>query len=165
LLAGGTSGTANGIGKAAQFMNPFGLTYDNGFLYIADAGDHTIRRLDLKSNEVTGFIGLSGQFGENDGDAGTALFKAPSRIQSDGIGNLFVAEFPLQNGSVPGLIRRIDIKARRSAPYAGGVGKLGLATGALPSTVNCPLSFTVTPQGDLAFVDFCDASVAVIKPL
>jgi hypothetical protein len=146
-------------------MNPFGLAYDNGFLYIADAGDHTIRRLDLKTNEVTGFIGLSGQPGDVDGDAGMALFRSPARLLADGIGNLFVAEIPLQNGSFPGLIRRIDINGRKVSPYAGAAGKLGLATGTLPSTVNCPLSFTLTPQGDLAFVDFCDASVAVIKPL
>lgn len=164
-IAGGTKGSANGVGAAAQFMLPFGLTHDAGFLYVADALDHTIRRLDLKTNEVSGLIGLSGQPGGKDGDAGNALFKNPSRIRADGLGNLFVVELPFNDNNFSGQIRRVDIKARAVGPFAGQPGLIGLAAGPLPSTLNCPLSFTVTPQGDLAFADFCEATVAVIKPL
>jgi hypothetical protein len=166
LIAGGTSGTANGVGKAAQFMNPFGLAYDNGSLYIADAGDNTIRRLDLKTNEVTGFMGLSGLVGEVDGDAAMATFHTPSRLQADGAGNLFVASIPFgKDKFLSGVIRRINIKTRTVSTYAGVRGRSGLAPGPLPSTLNCPLSFTLLPGGDLAFADFCDAAIAVFKPL
>ncbi|MDB4938416.1 MAG: hypothetical protein JWP87_5388 [Labilithrix sp.] len=165
LLAGGSSGSANGIGKAAQFVAPFGLAYDSGFLYIADAGDHTIRRLDLKTNEVTGLMGLSGLFGQIDGDAAKATFHSPGRIAADGLGNLFVAEIPFNDNFFPGVIRRIAIKSRTVSSYAGTKGAMGLATGPLPSTVNCPVAFTVTPAGDLAFADFCEASIALLKPL
>jgi hypothetical protein len=166
-IAGGTKGSANGIGMAAQFMRLMGLAYADGMLYIADAGDATIRRLDVRTNEVTGFLGLSGQIGIVDGDASTATFGFPTRLLSDGIGNIFVTEGGFLNQAGPGIgvLRRIDIKGRTVSLFAGDTVKRGLGTGPLPSTLNCADGMALTPAGDLVLVDSCDAAVSIIKPL
>lgn len=46
-LAGlaGTSGTTNGFGTLALFNGPYGITTDGIGLYLADSGNHTIRRI------------------------------------------------------------------------------------------------------------------------
>jgi hypothetical protein len=164
-LAGGTAGSANGKGTAAQFTYPFGLAYADGMLYVADLKDHTIRRLDVATGEVTGFIGLSGLFGDVDGDAATATLNYPGRLVADGLGNLYVTEIPLNDNQPKGLVRRIDLKARTIKAFAGTMGAVGLASGALPSTVNCPVSLALTPAKDLVFADFCESTLAIIQPL
>jgi hypothetical protein len=164
-IAGGTQGPTNGTGKAAQFVFPMGLTFDNGNLYIADWQDHTIRRMNLATGVVDGFIGLSGQAGDKDGDAATATLNSPYRVVADGLGSLYVAELPLTAGQPNGVIRRIDIAKRSIGAFAGTPGQIGLQPGQLPSTLNCPTSLALLPKHDLAFGDFCDATIAVFQPL
>jgi hypothetical protein len=164
-IAGGVAGSANGTGAAAQFMFPFGLAYADGMLYIADLRDHTIRRMDVATNAVTGFMGFSGQFGDLDGDASMATLNFPARLISDGIGGLYVTELPFDQNQPAGLVRRIDLKSKTIKLFAGTAGATGLAAGPLPSTVNCPVSFALTPSKDLVFADFCEATIAIIQPL
>lgn len=168
-LAGGTKGSANGTGMAAQFQSPYGLAYDDGFVYVADGSDDTIRKVDVKTGEVSAFMGLSMTPGAVDGDASTATFTGPIRIAADHLGNLYVVELPLTGSGDTsqffGTIRRIDIKKRTSFPFAGQRGLNGLGSGTLPSTMNCPLSMALTPKGDLAFVDYCDLEIGAIQPL
>jgi hypothetical protein len=165
-IAGGVQGTANGTGKAAQFMAPIGITYDNGFLYIADYSDQTIRRMNLANGVVDGFIGLSGQAGDLDGDASTATINFPYRIKADGLGNLYMSELPLTSQGQPsGIVRRINLKDRKISPFAGAPGAVGLQAGPIPSTLNCPTSLAIMPGHDLAFGDFCEGTLAVFQPL
>lgn len=164
-IAGGTPGTANGNGKAAQFVNPVGLAVDGGNLYIADWMDHTIRRMNLTTGAVDGFLGLSGQAGDKDGDAATATLNFPFRLAADGLGNLYVAELPVLGQYPSGIVRRIDIKARRITAFAGTPGKVGMQTGPIPSTLNCPTALAVLPTKDLFFGDFCSASLGAFLPL
>lgn len=165
-IAGGIQGTANGTGKAAQFTSPIGLTYDNGFLYIADYSDQTIRRMNLASGVVDGFIGLSGQAGDKDGDAATATLNYPFRIKADGLGNLYISELPLTSQGQPsGIVRRINLKDRKISAFAGTPGAVGLQPGPIPSTLNCPTSLTIMPGHDLAFGDFCEATIGIFQPL
>ena len=165
-IAGGVQGTANGTGKAAQFMAPIGITYDNGFLYIADYSDQTIRRMNLATGVVDGFIGLSGQAGDLDGDASIATINFPFRIKADGLGNLYMSELPLTSQGQPsGIVRRINLKDRKIAPFAGSPRAVGLQPGPIPSTLNCPTSLAIMPGHDLAFGDFCEATLGVFQPL
>ncbi len=163
-LAGGTKGSLNGKGTAAQFVSPAGVAFADGFLYVADTGDHTIRKIDVATGDVTGFMGLSGQMGAVDGDASKATFTFPSRIIADGIGNLFLVESPGVFGGF-GVIRRIDVKNKVSQPFAGTRGQQGLATGPLPSTLNCPAGMGIDKNGDLLVSDGCDGVLAIISPL
>ena len=163
-LAGGTKGTANGKGAVAQFLAPSGIAFLDGFLYVADSADHTIRKVDVATGEVTSFMGLSGQMGTTDGDASMAKLSFPGRVVVDGIGNLFFSESPsVFSGS--GVIRRIDLKKKVVLPFAGMRGQQGLSTGPLPATLNCPAGMSIAKNGDLLVTDGCDGVVAVISPL
>ncbi len=50
-------GLVDAAGIFAAFSNPQGLCLDGDFLYVADAGNHAIRRIDLIAGEVTTIAG------------------------------------------------------------------------------------------------------------
>ncbi|EOD30867.1 hypothetical protein EMIHUDRAFT_232263 [Emiliania huxleyi CCMP1516] len=55
-LAGSrTTGSADGVGDAAQFCNPNGIAIspDGGALFVADCNNHKIRRVEVATGEVT----------------------------------------------------------------------------------------------------------------
>jgi sugar lactone lactonase YvrE len=66
-LAGQTSreiGSDDGVGAAASFNQPEGLTVDKaGNVYIADTGNSLVRRLEPTSGLVTTIAGIRGRFG------------------------------------------------------------------------------------------------------
>ena len=97
-LAGG-SGSADGVGTAAQFSNPYGMALDSaGNLYVADSGNNTIRQVAPalsagQTNWVVGTIaGSPENAGSADGTGSGALFSGPLGICVGGAGNLFVAD-------------------------------------------------------------------------
>lgn len=46
ILVGGANGYADGLGPAARFDYPFGVTADGaGNLYVADTANHRIRKI------------------------------------------------------------------------------------------------------------------------
>jgi hypothetical protein len=49
VLAGQTSGYANGVNTAARFLNPRGVAYGtikgSGVIYVADGNNHVIRKI------------------------------------------------------------------------------------------------------------------------
>ncbi len=58
----GVEGFANGTGTAARFRSPKGIASDGSFLYVADTGNHAIRKIELGTGIVTTVAGdgLSG---------------------------------------------------------------------------------------------------------
>jgi sugar lactone lactonase YvrE len=59
-LAGGDLfdfGDNNGVGMNARFQHPLGVATDGKVLFIADAYNHQIRKLDLTNNNVITFLG------------------------------------------------------------------------------------------------------------
>ena len=93
-LAGtvGTSGLANGTGVAATFNNPLGLAVSGTDLYVADTGNHSIRKIVISSGAVTTFAGTAGTNGFADGTGVLATFKNPGAIAAEGTTNLYVAD-------------------------------------------------------------------------
>ncbi|AWI07866.1 hypothetical protein CKA38_00080 [Ereboglobus luteus] len=74
----GVSGTADGLAADARFNQPKGLAADSaGNLYIADTGNHTIRRFDIVSGEVVTSAGLAGSPGSSDGIDSDARLDSP----------------------------------------------------------------------------------------
>jgi alpha-tubulin suppressor-like RCC1 family protein/sugar lactone lactonase YvrE len=139
VLAGGTRGSADGIGAAAQFYYPCGLALDAaGLLYVADRDNHRIRRIDPATGEVTTVAGSS--LGYADGSASAARFNTPWGVALDSAGTIYVADsgnFRIRTispagevttlaGSVQGLADGIGATARFATPWGVAVDAAGL---------------------------------------
>ena len=102
--------------SATQINNPYGLTLGpDGALYICEIGNHVVRRLDLKTHELTVIAG-SGQKGYS-GDGGPATqaqMNEPYAARFDSLGNLYIAD--MQNGAV----RRVDVHTHNISTVAKG---------------------------------------------
>jgi hypothetical protein len=87
----GVSGTGDGTGPAAQFCGPEGIAVENGFVYVADTENYTIRKI-TPGGVVTTLAGSPKVSGTADGTGGAAQFCNPSGITVDGDGNVYVVD-------------------------------------------------------------------------
>jgi sugar lactone lactonase YvrE len=118
-LAGGTVGSSDGIGTAAQFRSLNGICFDGaGNLFIADRDNHRIRKIVIATGEVTTLAGSTSGFA--DGTGAAAQFSQPTSICSDGMGNLYVGE----NGN--NRVRKIVIATATVTTLAGSFAPNGI---------------------------------------
>jgi len=61
VFGSGTAGMLDGSETAAMFDNPQGMVVVGDFLYVADTGNHAVRRIHLKSGEVMTLAGTGKQ--------------------------------------------------------------------------------------------------------
>ena len=159
-LAGsaGTSGTADGTGTAARFKTPAGSAFVGNFIYLADLGNHTIRKINVTTGVVTTFAGQAGTSGSADGTGTSASFKSPAGITTDGT-FLYVAD------KLNHTIRKIEISTGVVSTLAGQAGSFGLtnATGTA-ARFNTPVGITAigTLYGTLYVGDFFNHSIRAI---
>jgi sugar lactone lactonase YvrE len=93
-LAGTASlaGYVDGTGAAARFFGPRGVAVDGtGNLYVADFGNHTIRKV-TPDGVVTTLAGTAGMAGHADDTGSAARFNGPTGVAIDSTGNLYIAE-------------------------------------------------------------------------
>ncbi len=77
----GALGSQDGSLLSAQFNNPQGIVMDSSRnLWVSDAGNHTIRKIDLVQGIVTTIAGLAGNPGSSDGTGLQARFNSPAGI-------------------------------------------------------------------------------------
>jgi sugar lactone lactonase YvrE len=88
---GTDAGTTDGIGTAAHFNQPNGITTDGTNLYVTDSYNNTIRKIVIGTGAVTTISGSAGTVGYVDTTGGTPSYNTPVGITSDGI-NLYVAD-------------------------------------------------------------------------
>lgn len=141
LAGSGTVGFADGMGAAAQFDGPFAVAAAaDGTLYVADSGNHRIRRVS-PAGEVSTLAG-TGAVGAQDGAASAATFNQPSGLALAPDGSLFVVD----NGSQR--IRKISPAGLVST--VAGTGVIGWQDGP-PGTAafNRPLGIALHPDGSL----------------
>jgi len=94
----GSSGSADGPGLSAQFNYPDSVAVDSaGITYVADAENHTIRKIGLDGVVAT-LAGSPGMAGAVDGVGSAARFNEPYGITLDSTGNVYVAEW--QNSAI-----------------------------------------------------------------
>ena len=85
------SGNIDGDASIARFSSPQGIVLDsNGNIFIADYGNHKIRKVE-PNGFVTTFAGI-GSSGSADGNGIAASFNRPAGITIDGNDNLYVVE-------------------------------------------------------------------------
>ena len=85
-------GSADGAGATARFSHPAGIAVDAaGYVYVADNGNHTIRKV-APDGTVTTLAGQARQHGAADGPGATARFLFPTGVAVDALGNVYVAD-------------------------------------------------------------------------
>ena len=90
LAGSGAQGSIDGNGTAASFNNPQGLAVDStGNVYVADTGNHRIRKI-TPAGLVTTLAGSTS--GSIDGTGIAAKFNSPNGLAVDSIGNVYVAD-------------------------------------------------------------------------
>jgi sugar lactone lactonase YvrE len=88
----GAKGSADGIGAAARFNDPHGIAVDiAGFIYVADSGNSTIRKIS-PGGVVTTLAGTPGGQGSADGLGAAGWFWYPRAVAVDNAGTLYVAD-------------------------------------------------------------------------
>ncbi len=89
------SGSADGSNSEARFYKPSALAVDTeGNLYVADAGNNTIRKVTPGGTNwvVSTVAGLAGKFGTADGIGDAARFNGPSGIAVDPNSIVYVSD-------------------------------------------------------------------------
>lgn len=158
-LAGspGGSGSVDGTGAAAQFSSPYGVAVDgSGNLFVADAGNNTIRKV-TSAGVVTTFAGRDGSnAGSLDGSGSNARFNNPCGLAVDTAGNLFVCD--TNNHTV----RKITA-AGTVTTLAGGAGKPGASDGfGVNARFNGPTGIAVDGTGNVYVADTGNATIRKI---
>lgn len=192
-LAGGTLGNADGIGTAAQFWSPCGLTVDsNGTVFVAEKKNR-IRKI-TDSGVVTTFVGSSTS-GYIDGVGTTARLNTPFDVTVDSSGILYVTDsgnnrirkvmpdgtISTLAGSTNGYVDGIGTAAKFNYPIGiclsndgslfigeSGGGKIRKITTTLSSsnfTLDNKVGFYPNPVNDILYLDNISASKAKIYSL
>ena len=91
LAGDGTASYRDGAGAQARFNNPQGVAVDaSGVVYVADTGNHRIRRIALDGMVTT--VAGDGTSGYQNGAGAQARFNSPRGVALDNQGNLYVAD-------------------------------------------------------------------------
>ncbi|MBN1962067.1 MAG: hypothetical protein JW841_14075 [Deltaproteobacteria bacterium] len=76
----GGPGFKDGIGSAATFYRPTGITNDGTNLFVTDSQNHTIRKIVIATGEVSTIAGSAGIWGSTDGAGINSAFNYPYGI-------------------------------------------------------------------------------------
>jgi sugar lactone lactonase YvrE len=176
-LAGfsGNPGSKDGLGNAARFNYPNGVAVDSdGNVYVADAGNHTLRKV-TPAGLVTTLAGLAAQFdnignllvggaGSSEGTGSNARFFYPSGVAVDGAGNIYVAD------SDNNTIRKVT-PVGVVTTLAGNVGHgsadgTGSAAqfGSIGSWGPGPVGVAVDTTGNLYVADTYNSTIRKVTP-
>ncbi|MDO8542331.1 MAG: hypothetical protein Q7S40_17975 [Opitutaceae bacterium] len=155
---GGTSGSTDATGSAARFFNPQGLAVDSsGNLYVADSGNHVIRKV-TAAGVVTTFAGVTRTSGSNDGAASEARFNNPFGLAFGRDGNLYVAD----RGNHT--LRRIS-PAGAVTTVAGLAGTSGATDGVgADARFFGPAGITSDADGNIYLADSSNYTIRKITP-
>ena len=153
VAGAGAAGFSGDGGPAvkAQMRQPHSISFDGaGLLYIADIGNHRIRRVNLKTGIIETFAGTGERQATPNGAslAGTPL-NGPRAIDFDRRGDLFLA---LREGNA---VYRIDMK-RRTIHHIAGAGAKGYTGDGGPARdalLSGPKGIAIAPDGGVFIAD------------
>ena len=155
-FAGGGLGYANGAGSNARFNTPSALAIDAaGALYVADTGNHVIRRITPEG--VVSTIAGDGVAGYRDGPAAGARFNGPVGVAIDGAGRVIVAD------TYNDRIRAIA--ADGTVTTIAGSGRRGRADGAATAAeFDTPCAVALDSRGTVYVADTGNDALRRIDP-
>ena len=150
-----------GLASLARFSHELaGVSIDaNGNLYVADAGDHTVRGIDVA--EMISTVAGSGTagFGGDDGPATEARLSGPRDVSSDAAGNLYIADTGNHR------VRKIDLAGTITTFAGTGVAEYsGEYVEAAISPLNRPESVEVDAAGSVFVLEAGSARVRIVGP-
>jgi sugar lactone lactonase YvrE len=147
----GLSGSADGVGAAARFDQPTGVAVDAaGDLYVADYGNATVRKITIATRSVETLAGLARSPGDADGIGSAARFLAPTALDVNAAGEVFVATAGLdfRGNTAARTVRRIS-PAGVVTTVVGTAGGIGNLLGALPASLGKLSSVSVVSDKQL----------------
>ena len=146
----------DGTGTDARFLRPAGLATDSaGNVYVADYGNHTIRKI-TPAGVVTTLAGIAGQSGSADGNGTAARFAGPQTVAVDGAGNVYV-------GDASSTIRKIT-PAGDVTTLAGLYGAAGSADGTGSAARFFRPRVAADNAGNIYVTDFENHTVRLVTP-
>lgn len=156
--AAGGGGATDGLRATARFAAPTGVATDGkGTIWVADAGNCTIRRISA-DGQVRVVAGTPGGCGSADGAPGLARFAAPRGVVADGSGTLYVAD------TANHAIRKITPTGLTST-FAGKVGERGTADGTgAAARFDAPAGITRDASGNLYVADRDNHAIRKVTP-
>lgn len=159
VAGNGTGGFAGngGSATAAALDSPFGLAVDAaGNIFIADTGNHRIRKVDPQGNITTvagngtaiNNPGSGAALGDG-GQATSASLFGPESVAVDAAGNLFIAD------ALHRRVRRVDAVTGIITTVAGngGSGFTGDGGPATDAQINAPRGVALDATGNLFIAD------------
>jgi len=155
-IAGSIQGFADGNVSSAKFFGPTGVATDaNGNIYVADANNHKIRKIDLLGNVTT----IAGSvFGFADGNGAAAKFAFPQSVATDVNGNLYVVDKGNQR------IRKIDPLG--NVTTLAGNSSFGFADGnGTAAQFRDPMGIATDIGGNVYVADMTNQMIRKIDPL
>ncbi|MEY2496367.1 MAG: hypothetical protein QOJ45_2859 [Verrucomicrobiota bacterium] len=155
---GQTFGSADGSGASARFNSPSDCAMDSaGNIYVADTGNHTIRKI-TPGGAVTTFAGKPGVAGGADGSAASATFNQPFGVAVDQSGNVYVAD------AANSTIRRISTTGE-VVTLAGSAGVTGSSDGlGAAARFRIPEGIAIDSTGTIYVSDTGNHTIRTISP-
>ncbi len=142
-LAGSTQGFVDGTGTNAQFFLPSGVALDGvGNLYVADPGNHKIRKI-TPNGVVTTVAGSTQGFANGPGT--TAKFDQPLGVTIDAEGNAYVADTGNQKIRMITSIGVVSTLAGTTQGFMDGTGSI--------AQFNVPLGVSMDADGNMYVAD------------
>jgi sugar lactone lactonase YvrE len=151
-------GSAEGTGPGAQFSGPQGVAVDSsGYVYVADTGNSTIRKLTPGGTSST-LAGLAGDPGNADGTGTSAQFNHPEGVAVDSSGNVYVAD------TWNHTIRKLT-SGGTSSTLAGMAGTFGSDNGTNSGArFNDPTGVAVDGSGNVYVTDYNNNTIREVTP-
>ena len=142
----------NGLAISAKFNNPCGIAIDNNDnLYIADAYNYVIRKINLATDTITTYAGNGIALENGDGGLATAAsIYYPQYIYVDNIGNIYMSD---QDNKV----RKVDVITNIITTVAGKGGAVGFSGDSGPADsaqLNGPQGICTDTAGNLFIADY-----------
>jgi len=155
-LAGTGEGWRDGPGAQAQFHTPSGIAVDAaGNVYVADTGNHRIRR--IGADGVVSTLAGDGVAGFADGPAAQARFDAPMGVAVDASGRVYVAD--TYNDRIRVIEPDGTVRTAAGGEQPGNVDGFGAGT-----RLDTPVALALDSHGNLLIADLYNNAIRRLSP-
>jgi sugar lactone lactonase YvrE len=147
----------NGPAASARFRAPEGVALaPNGDLYVADTGNHVVRRIARATGIVTTVVGTGAPGDAGDGGPGTAAhLRAPRALAFGPAGDLYIADTGNHR------VRRVEMESGIITTVAGtgDPGFSGDGGASAEARLHAPCGLAVSPAGAYFIADHVNGRV------